>query len=177
LLYARLGDNVKADSDFRSALRLAPKDPELANNYAVYLCGQGRTAEGVKRFEQAAADQLYASPWAAYTNAGVCLWGAKQLPEAEAQFRRALQLRPNYSEAVYQLAALELAQRKAAASAARVEAYVAGNLAQPEMLLLGWLSWCEVKDKVAALKMARRLQTQYPDAAETRAALKGCGNG
>lgn len=173
LLYARIGDNDKAEADFRSAFRVAPKDPELANNYAIYLCDRGRTAEGVKRFEQAATDPLYATPWAAYTNAGICLRNARQDGEAEKMFQKALQLRPSHAEATYQLALLELSQKRAADATARVEKFVVGNVAQPAMLMLGWLAATEAGDKVTAVKMARRLQTQYPDSDEARGLLKG----
>jgi type IV pilus assembly protein PilF len=177
LLYGRLGDPGKADSSFRAALRIAPKDPELANNYGVYLCDHGRQEEGVKRFEQAANDPLYAAPWRAYTNAGVCLRSAKQDAAAERAFLHALELRPKYSEAVYQMASLELAQKKATAAAARVESFVVSNGGRPDMLLLGWLSMCEAKDKIGVVKMARRLQELWPDSPEAKVALKGCGNG
>ena len=62
MLYERLGDNDKADDEFRTALRLAPNDPNVVNNYAVYLCQRGRTNDGVKRFEQAAKNALYPLP-------------------------------------------------------------------------------------------------------------------
>jgi type IV pilus assembly protein PilF len=177
LLYSRLGDTPRAESEFRDALRIAPKDPELNNNYAVYLCDHGRAEEGVKRFEQAATNPLYAAPWRAYTNAGVCLRSAKQDGAAEQAFERALQLKPKYSEAIYQMAVLELSQKKAPAAAARIEAYVVSAGGRPDMLLLGWQAMCETRDKLGAAKMAHRLQELYPDTAETRAALKGCGSG
>jgi type IV pilus assembly protein PilF len=177
LLYGRLGDTAKAESSFRTALRVAPKDPELSNNYGVYLCDHGNAEEGVKRFELAAGDPLYTAPWKAYTNAGVCLHAAKQDAAAEQAFQRALQLRPKYSEAIFQMATLELSQKKAAAAAARIDAYVISNGGRPDMLLLGWLATCEAQDKLGAVKMARRLQELWPDSPETKVALKGCGNG
>jgi type IV pilus assembly protein PilF len=73
MLYDRLGNPEVADDEFRTALRLAPHDPDMINNYAVYLCQNGRTDEGVKRFKEAAGNALYRTPEAAYTNAGVCL--------------------------------------------------------------------------------------------------------
>ena len=108
-LYDRLGKPDVADSEFRTALHLAPHDPEMINNYAVYLCQNGRTDEGVKRFLEAAGNPLYRTPEAAYTNAGVCLSAAKRDEEARAQFVKALQARPNYAEAAYQLASQTMA--------------------------------------------------------------------
>lgn len=173
LLYSRIGDYDKAEADFKSAFRVAPKDPELANNYATYLCDRGRTADAIKRFEQAAADPLYPTPWAAHTNAGICLRNAKQDAEAEKMFQKALQLRPASAEATYQLALLELSQKRAGEASARIEKYAVGNVAQPAMLMLGWLAATEAGDKLTAVKMARRLQTQYPESEEARSLLKG----
>src|SRR6202007_2121951 len=83
-LFARLGEKEKADAEFRAALRLAPEDPRMVNNYAVFLCQNARSEEGVKRFLEAARNPLYPTPEAAYTNAGVCLRAAKRDDEARA---------------------------------------------------------------------------------------------
>ena len=88
LLYERLGDQKRADEEHRRALARAPGDPEILNNYAVYLCRNGRSAEGVQRFEQAASNPLYRTPWAAYTNAGVCLRAAARDAEAASLARQ-----------------------------------------------------------------------------------------
>src|SRR5207245_1186372 len=86
-LFQRMGDAPKADAEFRTALRLAPHDPEVVNNYAVYLCQNGRINDGVRHFEEAAHNALYRTPEAAYTNAGVCLRAAKRDEEARAAMR------------------------------------------------------------------------------------------
>ena len=71
------------------ALRLAPDKPDISNNYAVYLCKNGRVDEGVERFTAVAANKYYRTPEVALTNAGVCLRGAKRLDEAQQHVRRA----------------------------------------------------------------------------------------
>ena len=78
MLFERMHNPATADAEFRTSLRLAPHDPQVVNNYAVYLCQNGRTEEGVRRFEEAAHNALYRTPEAAYTNAGVCLRAAKR---------------------------------------------------------------------------------------------------
>ena len=80
----------------------------MLNNYAVFLCSHGRADEGVRNFEQAAANPLYPTPWAAFTNAGVCLRAAHRDGEAAARFDRALRSNPAYSEAVFQASDLDL---------------------------------------------------------------------
>ena len=71
LLYDRTGDSKLADKHFREALRLAPDKPDLSNNYAIYLCKNGRVDEGVELFSSVAANKFYRTPEVALTNAGV----------------------------------------------------------------------------------------------------------
>jgi type IV pilus assembly protein PilF len=168
LLYERLGDLKRADSEHRRALSLAPNDPEMLNNYAVFLCRNGRAKEGVRRFEQAATNPLYRTPWAAYTNAGVCLRSAQLNAEAETRFARALQIRPGYAEAVLQLADLELATQRGASALKRVLDYLAVNSATPDLLLLGWRAADGQQERGIALGLAQRLRTEFPDSPQAR---------
>ena len=62
LLYDRVGEQKLADKHFREALRLAPDNPDISNNYAVYLCKNGRTDEGVERFQVVAGNKLLPHP-------------------------------------------------------------------------------------------------------------------
>src|SRR5262249_23642161 len=107
MLQDRLGHPDQADKEFKAALSLGPRSPDVLNNYAVMLCRTGRVDEGVKAFEEAAHNALYRTPEAAYTNAGVCLRGAKRDTQAAMSFQKALRVKPNFAEAAYQLADLD----------------------------------------------------------------------
>src|SRR5258706_14378974 len=111
MLYLRLGEESRAESEYRAALALAPRDPEQLNNYAVFLCGAGRIDEGVARFQEAARNQLDRTPWVAYTNAGACLHSARRDAEAEPLDVRALQVQRDYTEAVPHLIEVLLSQK------------------------------------------------------------------
>lgn len=168
LLYERLGDPKRADAEHRRALARSPSDPDILNNYAVFLCRNGRVAEGVQRFEQAAANPLYRTPWAAYTNAGVCLRSAQRDAEAEQRFARALQVRPGNAEAVLQLADLELATQRGDAALKRVLDFLAMNGATPDLLLLGWRAAEAQQERGIALGLAQRLRSEFPDSPQVR---------
>jgi len=168
LLYQRLGDDPRVEAEFRTALKMAPHDPDLLNNYAVYLCGKGRTDEGVARFQEAANNPLYRTPWAADTNAGVCLRGAQREAEAAPLFKHALQRRPDYAEAVVQLADLEISQGQAGAAYKRVEAFLGANPASAELLYLGWRAASAQQNKTTSAQLAWRLQTEFPDSEQAR---------
>ena len=169
MLFERMHDPDKADAEFRTSLRLAPHDPDVVNNYAVYLCQTGRTDEGVRRFEEAAHNALYRTPEAAYTNAGVCLRAAKRDDEARANFGRALQSRPSFAEAAYQLTELEFQHGELAPARAGIDTFIGSYDATADLLLLGVRVARAQGDKIGALRYARRLQLDFPGSDQARA--------
>jgi type IV pilus assembly protein PilF len=168
LLYERLNEPKKADMHYREAVRLAPKNPDISNNYAVYLCRTGRAEEGVKRFMVVAKNPIYRKPEAAFTNAGVCLRNAKKDSEAEQNFLRALQIRPNYAEAAYQLGDLEFGRGRLKEARARVDGYLGAFNATPDLLLLGVRVTAALGDRLAAERYARRLRVDFPESQQAR---------
>jgi len=169
MLFERMHNPDKADAEFRTSLRLAPHDPDVVNNYAVYLCQNGRTDEGVRRFEEAAHNALYRTPEAAYTNAGVCLRAAKRDDEARADFGRALRVRPNFAEAAYQLTELQFQHGELAPARAGIDAFLGSYEATADLLLLGVRVARAQGDRIGAQRYARRLQLDFPGTDQVRA--------
>ncbi len=176
LLYERLGDPKAADRQYATALRLAPRDPEIENNYAIYLCRNGRVDEGVKRFEAAARNPLYRTPDAAFTNAGVCQRGAGRFVDAEKNFLRALQVRPNSAEAAFQLGDLRLQQGATAQAGADVDHFLEAFRATPELLLLRVHIARATGDRLNEEKFSRRLRIDFPDSDQARALAASARN-
>lgn len=168
LLDERLGKDKEADKEYRTALSLAPQDPAMLNNYAVYLCSHGRAAEGVRNFESAAANPLYTSPWAAYTNAGVCQRQAHHENEAADLFTRAIRSNPSYGEAVFQASDLDLAQHNVASARLRLEFFLGNNPATADLLLLGWRIGQAQNDSVMSARYAQRLAKEFPGSDQAR---------
>ncbi len=169
VLFERMGERDKADAEFRSALRLAPHDPQTVNKYAVYLCSGGRTDEGVKRFLEAAHNPLYRTPEVAYSNAGVCLRAAKRDDEAAVNFNRALQLRPDYAEAAFQLATLQFERGQLPAARAGIDGFLGNHEATADLLLLGVRVARAQGDRSGAQGFARRLQRDFAGTDQARA--------
>jgi type IV pilus assembly protein PilF len=169
MLFSRLGLPKDADAEYRTALRLAPDDPNVINNYAVYLCQNGRTDEGVKRFEEAAKNALYRTPEAAYTNAGVCLHAAKRDTEARAKFISALQIKPSFSDAALQLANLDFQQGNLAHARGLIDGYLNNFTENPDLLLLGVRVARAQNDTLGAQRYARKLQMNFPGTDQAKA--------
>lgn len=168
LLDERLGKDKDADKEYRTALSLAPQDPSMLNNYAVYLCSHGRAAEGVHNFEAAASNPLYSSPWAAYTNAGVCQRQAHHENDAAELFTRAIRSNPSYAEAVFQASDLDLSQHNLASARLRLEFYLTNNPATADLLLLGWRIGQAQNDSVMSTRYAQRLAKEFPGSDQAR---------
>jgi type IV pilus assembly protein PilF len=169
LLFARLRDPKHADEEFREALRLAPKNPDFENNYAVYLCSVGRVDEGVQTFLTAARNPLYMTPELAYNNAGVCLRSAHKDVPAVQMFADALAIRPNFSQALWEVADIDFSQGKLAQSRREIDAFLAANQETPDLLLLAVKVTRAQGDKLDSELYARRLQLDFPDSAEAHA--------
>ena len=51
-----------AEENFQKAMRLAPGDPEISNNYGWFLCQNGREQQSIAHFMAAAKNPLYTAP-------------------------------------------------------------------------------------------------------------------
>ena len=168
LFYERINDQKKAESEIREALRLAPGDPGQLNFYGVYLCRQHRVDEGVTKMLQVANNPLYRTPEAAYTNIGVCLLTVHRDDEAESAFRRALAARPDFAEAAFQMAALELAHGRALEARNRVEKFLGQYNPTPDLLLVGWRASRTLGDARGADQYAKILRADFPNSEQAR---------
>ncbi len=168
LLYDRTGDKPLADKHFREALRLAPDRPDISNNYAIYLCKNGRVDEAVERFTAVAANKFYPTPEVALSNAGVCLRGAKRLDEAQQKFVAAIRAKPNYSEPTAQLANLYLERDQHAEARKVVDTYLNAFRPNADVLYAGVNVARAQKDKMAEEKFTRTLRIEFADSPQAR---------
>ena len=101
-----LRDSRQAEENFGRALRLAPNDPDINNNYGWFLCQTNRQKQSFAHFDAAARNPLFAMPTKPLTNAGMCAIAVKDDGAAETYLQRALTADPANSDARALLAAL-----------------------------------------------------------------------
>ena len=168
LVYERLQEAAKADRHYAAALKLEPGNPDVQNIYAVFLCRNGHPVEGQKAFEQAAKNPSYSQPEVAYSNAGVCARGAGDLARAETLFRKALSLRPDFPDALLQLADLTYAKGGGLGARALLERYFRNSPATADALLLAVHVERVLGDAEAATRYQTQLQRDFPDSEQAR---------
>lgn len=172
MLYDRLGEARKADHYFARAVGLEPKNGEVVNSYAVFLCRKGDHAKGEQMALQAAANPLYKTPEAAYMNAGNCALDAGYPARAEQHYRRALAIRPNFAVALLQMAELEFKAGNYLPARGFLERFQ--QVARPTAASLWLLVQIEsaLGNSGLSADYARRLKTDFPTSLETKALLE-----
>jgi type IV pilus assembly protein PilF len=95
LIYMAMNETALAEGSFQQAMKLAPNNPEISNNYGYFLCQHGRVAESFKYFDAALAVRTYAAPGRALNNAGACAIRIKDFALAEKYLLPALQQTPD----------------------------------------------------------------------------------
>jgi type IV pilus assembly protein PilF len=173
LVYERINDMPKAERAYSTMYRLRKDDPNIANTYAGFLCRTGKTAEGEKLFDAVAKSALYQTPEVALTNAGVCVGGTGNLVDAERYFNRALNIHPNFPEAMLQLGNIEFERGDAGEARDMAQRYLAVNPATPEILWLGFRASSKLGDKSGAAGYARRVQSEFPDSEQAQMLRSG----
>ena len=166
LIYDQTGDFDRADSYYRDALRVAPRDANVQNTYGFFLCNRGRHAEGQKYFARAAANPDNRAPEVAFSNAGVCALAMPDRPAAENYFREALKRDPDFPDALLQMAALSHASGNAMSARAFFQRYTATTELNAATLLLGVRIEKSLDDRDAMLQYAKELRRRFPDSAE-----------
>ncbi len=172
LVHADLKEDRLAEQQFERALRLNPVDSDANNNYGMFLCQRHREEEGIRYFLAALRNPLYQTPERSYINAGLCSRKRGDLTGAQEYFERAVKLRPDQPQALYQLGDLlyargELAQARPYVSRASQVAPT------PETLWLGLRLERKLGDRNAEASYAAQLRRGFPNSREARELAAG----
>jgi type IV pilus assembly protein PilF len=172
MLYDRLGEGNKADQYFSKAANIEPKDGDIANSYAVFLCRRGDYKKGEALALKAASNPLYKTPEAAYFNAGNCAVDDRRSADAEKYFRRALAVSPNFAPALLQLAQLEFKAGNYLPARGFLERFQ--QTAKPTSASLWLLVQVEyaLGNTSVSADYALRLKRDFPTASETKFLLE-----
>lgn len=166
ILYERLGEAELAGEHYERAVQLAPQDPYIRNAHGTYLCKKGNYEKAVHEFETALGNPLYATPWVAMTNAGLCLERNGEADQAETYYRKALSANSKYPQALYQMSELSLHSKNELSARAYLERYNEIAPVTAASLWLGIQIETRMGDRYRAAEYRRQLLDKFPDAPE-----------
>lgn len=168
LLQLRLGKPQVAEEHYQRALALSPSDPEIRNNYGVYLCGQGKAREADAQFRCAIANPLYQTPALAYTNAAECALRHGGGERAQIDLATAVQLEPGFATASLMLADLQFKKGNARTAREHLARYVRSAGQTPAGLALGIQVETALGDLDRAASYRMLLKNRFPDSREAQ---------
>lgn len=168
-LSERLNLPKDAERHYQTAMRLAPNNPEITNTYAVFLCRNGEVDRAIPLYDKVIKDQLYSTPWAASTNAAVCLRSEKRNADAVPYLERALSMRPDFAPAVVELADVQVTLDKPADARRTVDRFLGIGRKSPDVMLIAVRAALAQGDRPAAETYARLLRRDFPNSPQAGA--------
>jgi type IV pilus assembly protein PilF len=168
LTYEALGNLRLAEDAYSNAVRVAPRDYKIQDNYAVFLCRNGRQEEARKYFDKAIKAPTNDYAERTYTNAGVCMMQKPDYEQAEAYFRGALERRPNHAEALLQMSVLFYEKSDYLRARAFLQRYLTSNPVSPSILYHGIRIEQELGDDTARREYTKQLLRDYPNSPEAQ---------
>jgi type IV pilus assembly protein PilF len=165
-------DNVRlARESYENAIRVAPRDFDIQNTYAVYLCRQQDYDQAQKYFDEAGSHPKNDDAEVTLTNAGVCMGQIPDLAAAEKYFRMALDHKRNYGEALLQLCLLKFQQQDYLGARAFLQRFMASTSPTAGVLYLASKIEDMLGNERGKTDYEDQLIRQYPTSPEARKVL------
>ena len=165
-LYEKIREPENASNHYQTSLRLDSDNPQSQNNYGRFLCEQGALAEGLEHLNLALNMPLNNRRWFALTNAGRCLLKQAQKPRAEAYFREALQLQPDYSPALLEMMKISYNDAKYLSAKAFLQRYQTVAQPSPDFLWYAMQIETALEHKNLAQQYKNALLNEFPASEE-----------
>ncbi|MFL6674133.1 MAG: type IV pilus biogenesis/stability protein PilW [Massilia sp.] len=177
LIYTAMGEATLADDNYRRALKIAPRNPELANNYGAFLCrSASKTDEALRYFDQALGNRAYQSPLNALVNAGNCSLKAKRYDAAERYLLDALRYDPELAATNTGLAQVYYERRdyqRAGFFINRLTAATKLDTLAADVLWLALRVQHKLGERTSEASLAAQLRRRFPGSPEFAAFERG----
>ncbi|MDJ0812740.1 MAG: hypothetical protein QNJ23_03370, partial [Woeseiaceae bacterium] len=172
LVYENL-DNIRlATQSYEDAIRIAPRDFNVQNAYAVFLCKQRDFDNARKHFDRAIKVPDNDNAYIMMTNAGVCMMQKPDAALGEQYFRDALTRKGDYGEALLQMTLLKFTTEDYLGARAFLERFLSTNTPSAGVLLLGVRIEEQLGDERARTDYSNRILREFPESAEARSILE-----
>jgi len=175
LINMTLNENGKALENFERAIRMAPRNPEINNNYGWFLCQRfpQRMDEAINYFMMAARDPLHSTPEMSYTNAGICETKRQKYTEAQLFFQNALSIQPNYSPAIIGLIGIDFERGNLTEAKSKLSQFLQNSAPTAEGLLLAIKIERALDNPLAVDSYIFQLQKHFPESKEAMTIREG----
>jgi type IV pilus assembly protein PilF len=172
LTYEALGNKRLATASYEESVRIEPRNYDVQNTYAVFLCNQRNFEAAKKHFNVAGTHPENDNSEVTLTNAGICMLQKPDPAAAEDYFRQALDRRANFADALLQLCLLKFKQEDFLASRAFLQRFMSTGKTTAGVLYLGAQIEEKLGDDRARTEYVNQLLRDFPTSAEARKVLQ-----
>ena len=168
LSYEALGNLRLAEDAYGKAVRAAPRDFQIQDNYAVFLCRRGKHDEARRYFDKAIKAPTNDYAERTLTNAGVCMMQVPDYASAEKYLRGALERRPTHGEALLQMSVLFFNTEDYLRARAFLQRYLDSNPAAAPILYHAIRIEQKLGDDTARREYTLQLLRDFPNSPEAQ---------
>lgn len=173
LIYMEMDQMPLAEENFLKAIKLAPNNPDLSNNYGWFLCQSGREDQSISYFEAALKNRSYQSPVKALHNAGVCSLKLREQKAAEKYFMQAFKIEPDHLSVAVNLANIYFNRRDYERARFYISRAIKADMLTPEVLWLAIKIEHKLGDREAESSLVTQLHRRHVDSPEYAAYKRG----
>ncbi len=172
--YVALKDDVRGRMHFEQALKAAPNDSDINQNFGSFLCERGEHKAGLARYEVVLTNTLYPTPDLTLLAAANCSLKAGDRELAKKYFERARNTASNNVSVKFQISNFLLEEGDLPqAKQLFIEVLRAIPKTPPELLWLGVRIERKIGNKDAEMRYANELRRNFPDSLEATKLLTG----
>lgn len=161
--YQLVEENERAAEAYNNAMKLAPRNADIANSYGAFLCQINRFEEAQSYFLKAVNSQQYASSAQTYENMALCAQKQGDLNQAIEHVQTALNHQPARAKSLFLLAQLYTANEQFEEAAQTLRRYEKVASISPESLNLAIQIARGRGDMATARGFGDMLISLYPD--------------
>lgn len=173
LIYMEMGESALAQDNFQRAMKLAPNNPDLNNNYGWFLCQNGQEKQSIAYFDAALKSRLYQSPAKALGNAGKCSLKAKDLDAAERYLAEAFRLDPGNLDINTNLAKVHYARGDYQKARFYISRATKADTLSADVLWTAIKVERKLENRPGENSFAIQLRRRHPNSPELAAYLRG----
>jgi type IV pilus assembly protein PilF len=171
MTYEALENLRLATKSYENSVRVAPRDFNIQNAYAVFLCRQRDYVGAGRHFARAASHPENDDAERTLTNAGLCMLQKPDAVAAEQFFRDALERKSTYGEALLQLCLMKYKQQEYLSARAFLQRFMGSNKSTAGVLYLA----AEIEGKLGnddgRTEFVNQLLRDFPESPEAKRAL------
>jgi type IV pilus assembly protein PilF len=176
LIQMEMNDPQRAEENFLHALKLDPSNSEIRNNYAWFLCQNGREKQALPIYDRILLDRSYPTPVKAILSAGVCSLRMKDIRNAEKYFLMGLDIDPTNPSVNANLAKVYYDKAQFEKARPFIQRVLKEEIFAADVLWIAIKIDHKLGDQASVNGLATQLRRRHPNSKELALFQKGAFN-